>query len=198
MKLVLLCLVFVFSSFAYSQKRVVSIDAFDMSYGGGLAFKHNEGRDNDWDESNFRLNLNYAQNWEQYVGLMWKAQVHYNRSYVDYGHNDSFESAKGLAGGVLYNFDAKDIKNSFLASAIAGVEHADYEFVGAKRKSGFNVFLLLEAGKRWDLGQYSVANISYAPTVSLGLKRYGGDIRKEYYTSGREIRFNFLKFDILF
>jgi len=56
----------------------------------------------------------------------------------------------------------------------------------------------VEGGKRWDMGQYSVANISYAPTVSLQLKRYGGNIRNEYFTSGTDFRINFLKFDILF
>ena len=64
--------------------------------------------------------------------------------------------------------------------------------------SGFNFSLKLEGGKRFDLGQYSVANISYAPTIALTLKRYGGDIRDEFFKSSRELAFHFLKFDILF
>ena len=77
-------------------------------------------------------------------------------------------------------------------------ESAKLELAGSGSESGLNVYTNLEAGKRWDLGSYSVANISYAPTISLNLKRYGGNIRDEYFTSSRDLRFNFLKFDILF
>jgi hypothetical protein len=198
MKLLVVLLVSMFSIVSYAQTKIVSIDAFDMAYSGGLSFKHHEGSDSDRDDTTFKFNLNYAQNLEQYVGLMWKAQAYWNRVDVDFGSNDSLASEFGLGGGILYNFQADDIKNSFMAGALVGLERATYEYPGADDKSGFNMFLTLEFGKRWDLGAYSVANISYAPTVSLNLKRYGGDIRDEYYTSSRDLRFNFLKFDILF
>jgi len=198
MKLLVVLLVSMFSIMSYAQTKIVSIDAFDMAYSGGLSFKHHEGSDADRDDTTFKFNLNYAQNLEQYVGLMWKAQAYWNRVDVDFGSNDSLASEFGLGGGILYNFQADDIKNSFMAGALGGLERATYEYPGADDKSGFNMFLTLEFGKRWDLGAYSVANISYAPTVSLNLKRYGGDIRDEYYTSSRDLRFNFLKFDILF
>lgn len=198
MKLLVVLLVSMFSLMSYAQTKIVSIDAFDMAYSGGLSFKHYEGSDHDRDETTFKFNLNYAQNFEQYVGLMWKAQAYWNRVDVDFGGNDSLASELGLGGGILYNFQADDIKNSMMVGALVGLERATYEFPGADDKSGFNMYLNLEFGKRWDLGAYSVANISYAPTVSLNLKRYGGDIRDEYFTSSRDLRFNFLKFDILF
>jgi hypothetical protein len=85
-----------------------------------------------------------------------------------------------------------------MVSALLGIERATYDFGPTDDESGFNEFLLFEGGKRFDLGSYSVANISYAPTISLNLKRYGGDVRDHYFKSGNEVRFNFLKFDILF
>jgi hypothetical protein len=60
------------------------------------------------------------------------------------------------------------------------------------------MYLYFEGGKRWDLGTYSVANISYSPSVDFKYTRYGGDIREEFFTSGTDFRINFLKFDILF
>lgn len=198
MKLLVVLLVSLFTVASYAQSKIVSIDAFDMAYSGGLSFKHNKGKDDDRDVTTFKFNLNYAQNVEQYVGLMGKAQAYWNREDIDFGSNDSLTSELGLGGGILYNFQADDIKNSIMAGVIVGVERATYEFAGGDDKSGFNLFLNLEAGKRWDMGSYSVANISYAPTISLNLKRYGGDIRDDYFTSSRDLRFNFLKFDILF
>jgi len=198
MKLLFVILASLFSLTALAQTRIVSIDAFDMAYTGGLAFTHEEGKKDDRDTTTFKFNLNYAQNLEQYVGLMWKAQVYWNREDVDFGKSDALSSEFGVGAGAVYNFQAEDIKNSFLASAIVGIERATYELTNGDDESGFNLFLNLEGGKRWDLGTYSVANISYAPTIALNLKRYGGDIRVHVFKSKRDIRFNFLKFDILF
>jgi hypothetical protein len=198
MKVLIALIVLAVSASASAQKRIVSVDAYDLAYSSGLSFKHDNGKGPDRDTTNFRLNLNFAQSIEQYVGLMWRAQLNFNREDVDFGGNDAFSSSYGVAGGVLYNFQADDIKNSFLLGAGVGVERATYEYGSSDDESGFNMFMQLEAGKRWDLGSYSVANISYAPTVSALFKRYGGDIRDEYFKSGNEIRFNFLKFDVLF
>ncbi|MBA2405876.1 MAG: transporter [Bdellovibrionales bacterium] len=197
MKLLLAVVLTVFSMMSFAQTRIVSIDAFDMAYSGGLSFKHDEGKDDDRDTTTFKFNVNYAQNLEQYVGLMWKAQVYWNRIDEDFG-GDRLTSEFGVGGGMLYNFQPDDIKNSIMAGAVIGLERATYELQGKDDEAGFNLFLNLEAGKRWDLGSYSVANISYAPTISLNFKRYGGDIRDEYFKNSRELRFNFLKFDILF
>ena len=198
MKVLIALIVLAVSASASAQKRIVSVDAYDLAYSSGLSFKHDNGKGPDRDTTNFRLNLNFAQSIEQYVGLMWRAQLNFNREDVDFGGNDAFSSSYGVAGGVLYNFQADDIKNSFLLGAGVGVERATYEYGSSDDESGFNMFMQFEAGKRWDLGSYSVANISYAPTVSALFKRYGGDIRDEYFKSGNEIRFNFLKFDVLF
>lgn len=198
MKLLVVLLVSMFSLMSYAQTKIVSIDAFDMAYSGGLSFKHHDGEDNDREATTFKFNINYAQNIEQYVGLMWKAQAYWNREDIDFGSNDSLASEFGIGGGILYNFQADNIKNSVMAGVLVGIERATYEFSGSDDKSGFNFYLNLEGGKRWDLGSYSVANISYAPTIALIIKRYGGDIRDEYFTSSRDLRFNFLKFDILF
>jgi len=196
----ILALVMCFSAFAaLAQTKIVSVDAFDIAYTGGLAFKHDEGKSGpDRDATTFKLNLNYAQNFKDYVGLMWKAQVNINRTDEDFGSSDALESSFGVGGGVLYNFNADDVKNSFMAGAMVGIERGTVEFAGGDDESGINFLFGLEGGKRWDLGQYSVANISYAPTISLLVKRYGGDIRDNYFKSGREVRFNFLKFDVLF
>lgn len=198
MKLVIALVLSVFSITAFAQNKVVSIDAFDFSYSGGLSFKHDKGKNEDRDATTFKINLNFAQSIQEYVGLMWKAQAYWNRVDVDFGDSDELVSEFALGGGLLYNFNAEDMKNSYMAGALVGIERATYELSEESDESGFNLFMNLEAGKRWDLGSYSVANISYAPTVALVLKRYGGDIRDTYFKNGRELRFNFLKFDILF
>lgn len=198
MKLLIALLIALFSFASLAQTRIVSIDAFDMAYNGGLAFTHEEGKDDDRDTTTFKFNVNYAQNLPEYVGLMWKAQAYWNREDVDFGGADTLSSEFGAGGGFLYNFQAEDIKNSFMASALVGLERGVYEVPSEDDQSGWNLFLTLEGGKRWDLGSYSMANISYAPTVALHLKRYGGDVRDHLFKNKREIRFNFLKFDILF
>ena len=198
MKVLIALIAIIVSGSALAQKRIVSVDAFDLAYSSGLSFKHDSGKGADRDTTTFRLNLNFAQQIEQYPNLMWKAQLNFNREDVDYGRLDTFESTYGVAGGLLYNFNHEDVKNSFLAGASAGIERMTVEYGSSDDESGFNLFMQLEAGKRFDLGSYSVANISYAPTVSLMFKRYGGDIRDEYFKSGNELRFNFLKFDVLF
>ncbi len=198
MKFLLGFVLFALSLSALAQTRVVSIDAFDLAYTGGIMLKHDKTvSGSDRNQTNFRFNLNFAQNLEQYVGLMWKAQFHLNRDDVDYGSNDSLTSTFGASGGLLYNFQPDDIKNSFMAGAQFGLERSTFE-IGGDDESGVNMYLDLEGGKRWDLGKYSMANISYAPTVDFVLKRYGGDIRDHFFKSGHEIKLNFLKFDILF
>lgn len=198
MKLLIALVVLAGATFAQAQSRIVSIDAFDLSYTGGLLIKSDDAKGSDRDETTFALNLNYAQNLEQYVGLMWKAKAYIYREDVDYGVNDYKETRWGGAGGLLYNFQSEQIKDSIYAGAMIGLERANYEIGNASDKSGFNIYTDLEGGKRWDMGSYSAANISYSPSVVLTLKRYGGDIRDRYYKSGHELKINFLKFDILF
>ena len=198
MKFLALVFVMLASLNSFAQSRIVSIDAFDVSYTGGLLFKNDSAKKNrsDREETTLRLNLNYAQTIPQYVGLMWKGEFHWNRTDIDQ-NSDSLESTFGVAGGFLYNFQAEDIKNAFFGATQLGLERMTIES-GNDEESGFNLYLKLEAGKRWDMGQYASTNISYAPTVELMFKRYGGDIRDEFYSNGHEIRLNFLKFDILF
>lgn len=181
-----------------AQTKLVTVDAFDFAYTGGLLIKSDSGKGADRDEVTFKLNLNYAQSIEQYVGLMWRARAFINRQDVEHGSNDLLETSWGGAGGFLYNFQADQIKESYFAGIMVGVERATYQVGTGDDKSGFNFFTDLEFGKRFDMGQYSVASIAYAPSVGLNLKRYGGDIRDDYYRSGHELKFNFLKFDILF
>lgn len=199
MKALLALIVLAASTVAVAApKRVVSVDAFDLAYSAGLSFKHDSGKHDDRDTTTFKLNLNFAQSMEKYVGLMWKAQLNFNREDVNFGKNDYFNSAYGVGGGFLYNFDAEDIKNSFLVGAMVGIERMTVEYRGGDDQAGFNLWTAFEGGKRFDLGTYSMANISYAPTISVMFKRYGGDIRDHYFKSGNEVRFNFFKFDILF
>lgn len=198
MKLLIAALVLVSASFATAQSRIVSIDAFDLSYTGGILLKKdNAKRGADREETTFKFNLNYAQSIPEYSGLMWKAMVFWNREDIDW-NGDQLNNRFGAAGGVLYNFQPDDIKNSFLAGAMAGLERQTVEADGKDDEAGFNIFFMFEGGKRFDMGQYAQANISYAPTISFQWKRYGGDIRDEYFKTGTELKLNFLKFDILF
>lgn len=198
MKFIIAMLVLMTSVIASAQTKIVTIDAFDYTYAGGLLIKNDNGDGPDREETTFRLNLNYAQAFEQYVGLMWKARVYINREDTEYSSFDYQETRWGGAAGLLYNFQPEKIKESFFASGMLGLERATYEIGNQDDQSGFNIFTDLEVGKRFDMGAYSVANISYSPSFSLTLKRYGGDIRDDYYESGSEIKINFLKFDILF
>ncbi|HXH31173.1 MAG TPA: hypothetical protein VNJ01_10210 [Bacteriovoracaceae bacterium] len=199
MKLILALFVLVSSMIASAQTRVISIDALDMSYTGGLLFRNDNANKNnkDVEETTFRLNLNYAEALEQYVGLMWKAKAYINRTDIDAG-GDNLDSRFGAAGGLLYNFQSENIKDSFFAGTLLGLERQNIEIGNADDSSGFNIFIDLEVGKRFDLGKYSAANIAYAPSLGLMFKRYGDEIREDYYKTGSEIRLNFLKFDILF
>lgn len=198
MKLALALIVLVTSVMASAQSRIVSVDAFDMTYTGGLLIKNDDAKKgSDREETTFKLNLNYSQSIEQYEGVMWKALVFFNREDIDWG-NDTLNSRYGVGGGIIYNFQANDIKNSFMAGALVGIERQTVEFANTDDESGFNFFVLFEGGKRWDMGQYAKLNLSYAPTASFQWKRYGGDIRKKFLKSGTELKLNFLKFDVLF
>ncbi len=199
MKFLIAMLILMTSVIASAQStKIVSVDAFDFAYSGGLMLKNDNADGPDREETVFRLNLNYAQSLEQYVGLMWKARVYINREDTEYSSFDYQETRWGGAAGLLYNFQPENVKESFFAGAMIGLERATYEIGNRDDQSGLNVFTDLEAGKRFDMGAYSIANISYAPSFSLTLKRYGGDIRDDYFRSGSEIKINFLKFDILF
>lgn len=197
MKFFVVLILLVSSMAASAQKRIVSIDAFDLSYTGGLVFRSDNGKGSypDNDETNLRLNLNFAQVMEQYPQLMWKGEFHWNRVTKD--DPDTEASVFGVAGGVLFNLDANDIKNTVFAGGAIGLERMTIDD-GMDDESGFNLIFKVEGGKRWDMGQYAQTNISYAPTIALEFRRYGGGIRDEFYTNGHEIKLNFLKFDILF
>ncbi len=198
MKFLVVLLSLIASLAASAQTRIVTVDAFDVSYTGGIVFKDDNAKKNlsDREETTFKLNLNYAQNFKEYIGLMWKSEVHWNRTDIDEG-SESLNSSFGVAGGFIYNFLHEDIRNSLFGGTSIGIERMTIER-GNDDESGFNLYVKLEAGKRWDMGQYASANISYAPTAEIMFKRYGGGIRDEYYTNGNELRLNFLKFDILF
>lgn len=199
MKILIAILALMTSVIATAQTtKIVTIDAFDFAYSGGLILKNDNAKGSDREETTFRLNLNFAQSLDQYAGLMWKARAYINREDTEFGASDYQETRWGGAAGLLYNFQADNVKESFFASGMVGLERATYEIGNNDDESGFNIFTDLEVGKRFDMGAYSVANISYSPSFSLTLKRYGGDIRDEYFKSGSEIKINFLKFDILF
>lgn len=197
MKILIAILALTMATVATAQTQIVSIDAFDLSYTGGLLIKSDDAkRGEDRDETTFRLNLNYARDWQKYVGVMWKVKAYFNREDIEQ-EGESLISRFGAAGGFLYNFQADDVKNSFFAGAMAGLERGTIDD-GNEDESGFNIFTDFEGGRRWDMGQYAKINISYAPSVAFTWKRYGGGIRDEFYKSGTELKFNFLKFDILF
>ena len=99
MKLFLAAALALLSVASYAQTKIVSFDAFDYSYTGALSFKHEEGKHADRDTTTFKFNLNFAQNLDQYVGLMWKAQAYWNREDITFGSNDTLVSTFGGAGG---------------------------------------------------------------------------------------------------
>lgn len=199
MKFLIAMLIVVNATLANAQtNQIVSIDAFDLSYTGGLLIKSDDAKEGkDRDETTFRFNVNYARDWEKYVGLMWKAKAYFNREDIEESGVDSLYSRFGVAGGLLYNFQPEDVKNSFYAGAMLGLERTTIES-GDEDESGFTIVTDFEGGKRWDMGRYAKINISYAPSVAFTWKRYGGGVRDEFYKSGTELKFNFLKFDILF
>lgn len=194
MKFLIALIMLVASVTAFAQKRIVSIDAFDLNYTAGLMFSDKSG-DHDEDSTTLRVNLNYAQVIAQYPQLMWRGEFHWNRYEDD--ENDELISAFGVAGGIIFNLQENDIKNSAFGGASIGLERMAIE-QGRDDEDGFNWSLKFEGGKRWDMGSYSATNISYAPTIEIEIKRYGGGIRDEFYKRGTDIKLNFLKFDILF
>lgn len=183
---------------AKAQQRLVSVNAFDLGYSGGLSFKSDDARRGDDSNSNdFRLGVNYAQTipaWSE--NMMGKGAVRIQRIHEDQGAN-STNSMWAFTGGILYNFDATDIKNSGFWGVQAGLEWQTMDD-GVTDESGLNLVAGVEAGKRWDMGNYASTMISYAPTIDFFYRRYGGGIRDEFYKSGTELRLNFLKFDIMF
>jgi hypothetical protein len=160
MKILVIVMALLVSAVASAQSRIVSVDAFDFSYVGGFVFGSQKGAKgaSDRDETTFKLNLNYAQNIPQYVGLMWKGAFYFNRQDVDWG-TDSLQSAFGFKAGIIYNFQAEDVKNSIFLGSMVGIERATIEANGQDDESGMNLMWDLEGGKRWDLGKWAVANI---------------------------------------
>jgi hypothetical protein len=183
---------------AKAQQRLVSVNAFDLGYSGGLAFKSDDARRGDDANSNdFRLALNYAQTipaWSE--NLMGKGAVRIQRIHEDQGAN-STNSLWAFTGGLIYNIDAADIKNSLFFGAQGGFEWQTIDD-GVTDESGLNLLVGAEVGKRWDMGNYASAMISYSPTIDFLYRRYGGGVRDEFFKSGTELRLNFLKFDIMF
>ena len=184
---------------ARAQNRIVSVDAFQLGYSGGLMFKKDSGKGDtkDRDQNQFKINANFAQTVKEYPNLMFKGVVRAEHTRMDQG-GDTTNSVWGLSVGVILNHDAADIKNSMFAGAQIGGELQRVDEPGQSNEKGLNIVFNAEVGKRWDMGHYAMANISYAPTFEFVFRRYGGGIRDEYYTSGTELKINFLKFDVLF
>ena len=187
-----------FTLSALASEKIISINAFDLGYSGGLALTNNKAKSGDDQKVNeFKINLNYAQSHERLpVGMMIKGVVNIDRTNSDY-NNKQTNSNFGVSVGLLHNYQNNDLKNSFFTGGQVGVARQVIDN-GTDDESGMNLSFYLEAGKRWDLGTYSVANISYAPTIDFKYTRYGGDIRDNFFTRGTDFRINFLKFDILF
>ncbi len=183
---------------AKAQDRLVSIDAFDLGYAGGLLFQNDDGADRkDRNANDFRLRLNYAQKMpEWHEALMLKGIVRVERRHED-AEADTTNSVWAASGGALYNFDPADTKNSAFVGGQFGLEWMTIEDA-ADEDSGINMVFSVEGGKRWDMGEFASAMISYAPSIEAAYRRYGGDIRETFYKSGTEFKLSFLKFDIMF
>lgn len=198
MRMLLLIATLMSASLAHAQDRLVSIDATDLSYAGGLVFKNFDSkRGDDRHVNDFQIKLNYAQivpSWSP--NLMAKGILRIARTYDDQGAN-STNSVWALTGGLLYNTNAADVKNSLYFGGQFGLERQTIDD-GTDDESGFNMVFGVEGGKRWDMGRYATTAISYAPSIEALYRRYGGGIRDEFYKSGTELKINFLKFDIMF
>ncbi len=197
MKLLVL-LVALFCVAAARAERIVSIDSSTLSYTGALNFKSDSAVKNksDRDSNHFGLSINFAQTLTQYPQLMFKGVGRHQRDNVDQGASDNTNSIFALSGGLLYNLDHQDIANSMFAGFQFGTEFQTID--DGTKDSGLNFTLGVEAGKRWDMGKFSMTKISYAPTFEFLVRRYGGDIRDERFNNGTELKFNFLKFDVIF
>lgn len=198
MRILITVLAMLFATAASAQNRLVSIDAFDLGYAGGLVFRNTDvKRGDDAHRNDFQIKLNYAQTIESWSpNLMGKGIVRIARSHEDEGAN-STNSLWGFTAGVLYNTDAADVKNSLFVGGQVGFEWQTIDD-GTNDESGINMVLGVEGGKRWDMGRYASTAISYSPSIEALYRRYGGDIRDEFYKSGTELKFNFLKFDVMF
>ena len=185
------------SSSVFAQTKLVTIDGTDFSYVGSLIYKHDNAKHGtDHDSNTFKLHVNYAQAIESQPNIMLRGAIKLERENTEQAGPDTTNSVTAIAAGAIVNFE-EDTKNSMFAGGMVGLEYQVID-TGAQDESGNNIYVDGVFGKRWSLGEYSAANISYAPTFNLILRRYGGDIRKNLYTSNREIQFNFLKFDIFF
>lgn len=198
MRILALVIVLLALNTAFAQERLVSIDAFQLGYAGGLVFKNDDAkRGKDRNINDFQLQLNYAQvvpSWGP--NLMAKGILRVERTHQEQA-TKSTNSLWGVTGGLLYNVDANDIKNSAFFGGQFGLEYQTIDD-GARDESGINMLVAVEGGKRWDMGRYASAMISYAPSIEGLYRRYGGDIRDHFYKSGTELKFNFLKFDVMF
>lgn len=198
MRIFALVAVLFFSTQLHAQDRLVSIDAFDLNYAGGLVFRNFDAKTgSDRHVNDFQVKLNYAQTiqaWSPHI--MGKGILRIARTHDDQGAN-STNSVWAIVGGLLYNLDALDVKNSIYFGGQFGIERQTIDD-GTNDESGFNMLFGLEGGKRWDMGRYASTAISYAPSIEGIYRRYGGDIRDRFYKSGTELKFNFLKFDIMF
>jgi hypothetical protein len=184
---------------ARAQNYIVSVDAFELGYTGGLLLKSDDGAGStkDKDETDFRLRLNMAGKLTGYENLMWRASARILRNTLDQGTTDTKNSVWGAYGGILYNHEPSNLRNSIFASAGIGLEMQSLDD-GSRDETGINIVLPFEAGKRWDMAEYAASTLAYAPSVEFLYRRYGGDLRDEFYKSGTELKFNFLKFDFLF
>ena len=185
---------------AFAQNRLVSIYAFDLSYAGGIVYRNTAVKNGkDRHQNDFQIKLNFAQTIESWSPhIMGKGIVHIGRTHDDNGSSaNTTNSIWGFTGGLIYNTDAADIKNSIYFGGQVGFEWQTVDD-GANDESGINMVFAVEGGKRWDMGRYASTAISYAPSIEGVYRRYGGDIRDEFYKSGTEFKINFLKFDIMF
>ena len=128
MKFFFVLLTLVLTLPAIASQRLVTIDAFDFAYSGGLMIKNDSVKDPNREESSFKLNLNYAQNWTPYEGLMWRVRAFFNRQDTDFGGYDYLNTTWGGAGGIIFNVTPGNINESIFLGAMVGLERSIYHF----------------------------------------------------------------------
>lgn len=136
------------------------------------------------------------------------AELFYEKSkeetkYTD-GHKETDETTtSSLAFSLGYNFN-EDLYNSWWIKASLGggsMEFESKDTSSSPQKSEADIgvgFFIFEVGKRFSFDSWGLKNFSYAPSIAVMSASYDDDADDAGLESSTSVRFDILKFDILF
>jgi hypothetical protein len=151
------------------------------------------------EESNFNLDLNYNYVYPNrfMLGLGFEYDRNTTEVQTDAADTTTKTSTTEFEVGVGYNFN-KQIQNSWWAKASLGLGLQSTEVTDQSDFEGTSTFFKVEAGKRFHLINFKLANISYAPSLELKSTSYGKDFDDQGQESSTGLTIHFIKFDVLF